>query len=324
MTVRERLRGFFWMDAPMREAESRAFRSGSPGFEPFRHALAAREAAVTLLSEPLDFSDGLAPALHLLVEAVRLALSAHAERADGAKDGERDPMVATELPSVRDALAAVPPDELRETWARVARGSPSLAPIADHAERLHAVVAARNIADRLLAPLEAATRTTTLVKLARSARIGVAAVAIVSLGAVATAGALRRIRGPNLALHRPTATSSAYPGFAGSAGAVDGDTHKTGFHTEEDDSPWLTIDLGEGHRVGRVVVYNRSDGFAERAVPLVIELGADGNAWSEAARQDDFFRVWTATFSPRPCRWVRVRAPRKTWLHLAEVEVYAR
>jgi hypothetical protein len=94
------------------------------------------------------------------------------------------------------------------------------------------------------------------------------------------------------------------------------------FHTKEEESPWFMIDLEAPTSVSSVDVLNRRDCCGERAIPLVVELSADGKTWREVARRDEPFSVWKATFTAQDARYVRLRVPRKTHLHLSRIGVH--
>lgn len=94
------------------------------------------------------------------------------------------------------------------------------------------------------------------------------------------------------------------------------------FHTKEDASPWLVIDLEREEAVSAVRVRNRTDCCSSLAIPLVIELSNDGQTWREVARRDGKFRNWAPAFAPTTARWVRVRVDRRSMLHLERVSVY--
>jgi hypothetical protein len=93
------------------------------------------------------------------------------------------------------------------------------------------------------------------------------------------------------------------------------------FHTVDEAKPWIQIDLGRPERFSRVRVVNRKDCCAERAAPLMIEVSTNGKDWKEVSRNPVTFTNWLAKFSPVDARWVRLRADRKTMLHLAQVRV---
>jgi F5/8 type C domain len=94
------------------------------------------------------------------------------------------------------------------------------------------------------------------------------------------------------------------------------------FHTKEDDSPWLMIDLETPTSVASVDILNRQDCCGERAIPLVVELSNDGKTWREVARRDELFTQWKAAFSAQDARYVRLRVPRKTYLHLQGIGIH--
>jgi hypothetical protein len=93
------------------------------------------------------------------------------------------------------------------------------------------------------------------------------------------------------------------------------------FHTEQENNPWVEYDLGAPKPIHRVEVANRSDCCDDRAIPLVVELSNDRTNWTEVARRDSEFQSWTAKFATKTVRYVRLRVPRVTALHLKEVVV---
>jgi hypothetical protein len=56
-------------------------------------------------------------------------------------------------------------------------------------------------------------------------------------------------------------------------------------------------------------------------VPLVVELSGDGQSWTEVARRRELFYEWTAWFSARQARYVRLRADHPSALHLGSVQI---
>jgi hypothetical protein len=69
-------------------------------------------------------------------------------------------------------------------------------------------------------------------------------------------------------------------------------------------------------------IQNRQDGEADRAVPLIIEVGDDGTHFRQIARRDTEFSAWKPSFPTVTARYVRLRVPRRSMLHLEEVAVY--
>jgi hypothetical protein len=144
-------------------------------------------------------------------------------------------------------------------------------------------------------------------------------IALVVVGAAAIVGAVRGILWAMPDGHRFRASSGAW-GYP-AAGTV-GDRGDRGlfFHTAEEESPWVEIDLGELREIDRVMVENRDDLAADRAVPLVVELGDPARRYHEVARRVEVFDHWTATFPKQQARYVRLLVPRKTILHLKNVQ----
>lgn len=137
--------------------------------------------------------------------------------------------------------------------------------------------------------------------------VGVAIVAF-AIQAIAAGG--------DLAKGKPFKTSSAQPGCAAEENCA-----KLMFHTTNDVEPWVEIDLGAVERVRLIEVGNRPDCCQDRAVPLVAELSTDRKSWRQVARRDTDFSTWTAKFPRTAARYVRLRAPRTTMLHLENVVV---
>jgi hypothetical protein len=93
------------------------------------------------------------------------------------------------------------------------------------------------------------------------------------------------------------------------------------FHTLEEPNPWLELDLAAEQQVSRLHVFNRRDCCRERASPLIVEVSTDHIHFREVSRNERPFDEWTARFAPVRARWVRLRVPRRSFLHLTEVRV---
>ncbi len=155
------------------------------------------------------------------------------------------------------------------------------------------------------------------------ARLWVAAAALAA-GSLALPGVRLRLAYRDVAAGATWRASSAFGGYPDHGRSDDADGSSLFFHTIEEDEPWLQLDLGSTRRVRGASVRNRSECCEERAAPLELELSLDGVAWSVAARTAHAFDVWTPAFAERPARYVRLRARRKTILHLAGVTVFGR
>lgn len=126
-------------------------------------------------------------------------------------------------------------------------------------------------------------------------------------------------------VHAPRAghfrASSAYAGYSKSGQLGTSGPYDTFFHTKEQESPWVEIDLGGDRSISEVRVLNRFDCCTDRAVPLVVEVRSEQGSFHEVARREADFDDWRATFTEEKARYVKLTVPRKTLLHLRSVEV---
>lgn len=104
-----------------------------------------------------------------------------------------------------------------------------------------------------------------------------------------------------------------------------------GFHTEKEEQPWWSVDLGQKRSFNRVVIYNRCDreDLVKLARDLYISVSNDGQTWREVYRHDGSVFYGAKKMKPLrvalgdiTARHVRVQLPGKNYLHLDEIEVY--
>jgi hypothetical protein len=145
---------------------------------------------------------------------------------------------------------------------------------------------------------------------------------VVALLAISGVAVYLASRPRDLAAGRPWRASSAYPGFVPEDKACDGNSTRIFFHTAEESSPWVEIDLGSQKTVSSVEIANRADCCGDRAVPLVVEVGPTPEHFTEVTRRAEPFRVFSTSFEPRQARYVRVRSLKRTFLHLDRVSVH--
>lgn len=134
----------------------------------------------------------------------------------------------------------------------------------------------------------------------------------------------RRLEGPDLALGKPWRASSVGVECHPRKNECGGAQTAIFFHTNEEDSPWVEIDLRSAQSFSHVEVVNRDDCCLDRAVPLIIEVGNDREHWREVVRRPDSFREWDATFKPVSARYLRLRVDRHSTLHLVRISVRAK
>lgn len=132
----------------------------------------------------------------------------------------------------------------------------------------------------------------------------------------------QRLRlGPDLAAGKPWRASSSLYTCTPALHRCESVNTDVFFHTQEEKDPWVEIDLGANTRFDRIEVTNRSDCCPDRAVPLVAEVSRDRTSWREVSRRTETFSVWEARFAPQNVRYVRLRVPRRSLLHLEKVTV---
>jgi hypothetical protein len=159
----------------------------------------------------------------------------------------------------------------------------------------------------------------------RAQRIVAVGVIVIAVLAQVWACATRPL---NLALHREVhASSEALSTTA--TGAVDGIRYgaQLGFHSAEQDEPWLSVDLGRQVAINRVAAYGRSDCCFDQSIPLAFEVSDDGTAYRTVARREEPFSQpdpWILKPRGLTARFVRFRTLRHSFLVLSEVEVYGR
>ena len=120
-------------------------------------------------------------------------------------------------------------------------------------------------------------------------------------------------RAPDLLLGVPWRASSTYPVLIAPL---------MFFHTDDEASPSITYEFPAPTALSSLVVTN-SSWFPERAAPLVAEVSTDGTTFREVARREAIFTTWRPYFVRQQVRFLRLRAPHRTWLHLKRVEAHA-
>jgi hypothetical protein len=176
---------------------------------------------------------------------------------------------------------------------------------------------------RLAEPLEIEANRLGRALFARWSRV--LAVGLVLVLAVGFSGKWlsKKLGGPNIALHAAVTISSQFPGQGvDHTLLVDGDPDTLGFHTMDGGQQWVVIDLGKVRKFNKIVVYNRPDGYEERAVPLKVEVSKDNVNYAQVAERKETFEKWTAKDLHAEGRYVRLRNTTPNFFHLAEVELY--
>ena len=158
---------------------------------------------------------------------------------------------------------------------------------------------------------------------ARWSRMILVALVLAAFFGVAVSWLDQKFGKPNIALHCRVTVSSQYS----SEGTdhrllVDGVPDNLGFHTQSGGQQWVVIDLGSIRKFDKVVVYNRSDGFQDRAVPLRLEVSSDNVHFTHLRERKETFDKWTASDLHAEGRYVRLLNTPPSFFHLSEVQIY--
>ena len=126
----------------------------------------------------------------------------------------------------------------------------------------------------------------------------------------------------DLAKGKPWRTSSVEYQCHPDRSECGGATTNILFHTKLEENPWFQYDLGEQLEFSSLTIRNRADYGPDAALPLVVEASDDGKQYRELARRTEAFLTWRPSFTKARARYVRLRVPKKTYLHLDSVQVH--
>lgn len=282
--------------------------------------------------QPFESGSARAEACELYRQAIYWALLARqaraqvgSETADAASSEQSvaDP-VAVWASADRAALTSMFKEANVATWVDEALAAKSFADLAELPDkRLEALAEGlRTFAESLLADFEAAQREIERFHVRRFLRLSLVAAALVALGVGVMKLKDSREQGRNVASGKPWRASSRY-GESGCRSPLQECPKGANyfFHTNDEQDPWLEIDLEEARQISGVAVANRVDCCTERAVPLVVSVSSDHERWTEVSRHTTDFKTWDSSFAPVDARWVRVQVLGRAILHLHEVQV---
>jgi hypothetical protein len=316
---RNRLWEWFWRGQALRTAKSTPVPSARAR-ERLRRARLATELGDRAINptEPLLAGSSVPLALSLYREAAYWALLAHSDDkaaadireafAQSRYDFSKSGFDQEQLAEVRSVL-------VEKNFVQTADEKPETqSSEAELCQRfVHALVDNDTQEDEVAALL-----------LQRWLRIGVF---IVVLGAAlfgAKVVAKRAYIGPDLALGKNWRASSKAFDCHPLQEECGGAATSVFFHTNEENKPWVEIDLGAPTSIGRIEVVNRDDCCEERAVPLVVQVGNDQIRWRKIATRKEQFQKWELTFMPIKARYIRLHVGRRVAFHLTRVSAWAR
>jgi hypothetical protein len=316
-----RLSRFVWIGSRVAEARETTFGPGKPGFAWFDVARRLCDDIVGIAGK-----SNLAVVL-LECDQVSLLVRAHLER-EGALSGtgpigDGDWASALRIPVVGQAFAKLTSAQISTLKALLGPGRDAILAglIGEDLESFASAV--HGVASGLSEPLECEAARLGFALWGRWIRVIVTALLLALLFGTPVIWLHKKQAKPNLALHRPVIVSSQYP-LEGKDHSllVDGDFDNLGFHTESAGQQWVVIDLGSVRKFDEVVVYNRADGFQERAVPLRLEVSSDNKNFTLLREQRETFYTWSAKGLRAEGRYVRLLNTPPNFFHLAEVEIY--
>ena len=129
----------------------------------------------------------------------------------------------------------------------------------------------------------------------------------------------------NVALGRPVTVSSLRLNPPSGAELVDGHSHGTlGVHTNDELAPQIVIDLQEARTIQTIRVHNRTDGWYDDCLPLLVDVSENGTDFEPLARRTEHFSVWSIDAAGRHVRAVRIRRDQPGYIALNRVEVLGR
>lgn len=312
-----------WAGEIVAEARATGFTAGRPGFSWF-------DMARQLCDDVVKIGDSGKSSWAVLVleaTAAELLVRAYLERvglvSSVAPLGEADWDTARSIAGVEAACSKLSPANLAMLVGLTGPERDAALARLTEEERESFAPALHELVMRLMEPLEIDAN-----RLGRALFSRWSRVVVVLIVAVVGAGVLakwlsKKLNGPNIALHSAVTTSSQYPGQGlDHTLLVDGDSETMGFHTQDGGQQWVVIDLGAVRKFNKIVVYNRADGFEERAVPLKIEVSNDNQSYKQIAERKEVFSKWTAKNLNAEGRYVRLENTPPNFFHLGEVEIY--
>jgi hypothetical protein len=328
---------WFWVGTAMATLRDSGRLPSERTVELGRRARAALEVGRLALEPPHPFEHGPVDALicQLSAEAVYWSLLALRAAADD-QAAEALPEAPAEPPATGPTLASLIAEADQEVLARTA-GTPEASrelareiegrSFTEYADlpRAEAARLARRLlpfAEGLVDRLDSVRAEVERIWMLRVVRVGLlaAAVGVLAWGVSFASDKIEQAR--DLSRGKPWVASSRYPEYGCTSPAqVCPNSDIYFFCTNEEDNPRIEWDLGSPKRVSGVRVNNRTDCCVERAVPLIVEVSLDHQAWKEVAHRTEEFTTWKASFAPVQARYVRFRAPRRTFLHFTGVRI---
>lgn len=156
----------------------------------------------------------------------------------------------------------------------------------------------------------------------RAWRLGLIFLLLLLVGAVGAWERKTRDERHDLAVGKPWRASSKFEDLGCKSPKQEcPESTQVFFCTAEQKDPWIEFDLETVQDISAIQAENRPDCCAERAIPLIVEVSDNHKDWKTVARRDTDFTSWRGTFPTVKARWVRLRVPRVSFLHLKRVRI---
>jgi hypothetical protein len=286
-----------------------------------RQAIEAVELADRLITRVLVLRSGSGMGSALILYRDALLLSAAAVREEGAVATGGPSDDATRVHRIIERVTVVPDSKASTAQMLLASDSVTIGRLTEE-ERGAQARWARVLLHEVLDIVNAKQERRARVLAQRISRTGLFVMLLLGLGAGTMILASRLTRPQNLLEHSTHHASSAYPGFSLESGMCDGKQTHLLFHTTQEDNPFVEFDMGKVQHLRHVQIVNRQDCCDERALPLVIETSVDGKRFQEVLRKTTPFKKLDADIRPVSARFLKIRALKKTWLHLERVAAW--
>lgn len=312
-----------WLGPRVAEAREKTFAPGQPGFFAYDVGRQVCDDVVKIG----ETGKGSWAVLLLDCTAVELFARAHLARAGvvSGQDalGEAEWAKARTLPSMEAAWGKLTAEQSEVLVGLLGPERDATMAKLSEEERESFAAGLHELVMRLAEPLEIEAHRLGRALFARWSRVIVVALVLLAGAGLGGKWLAKKLGKPNIALHAAVTVSSQFPGQGTDhALLVDGDPDTLGFHTMDGGQQWVIIDLGKVRKFDKIVVYNRPDGFEERAVPLKIEVSNDNQNYKQIAERKESFDKWTVKGLKAQGRYVRLKNTPPNFFHLGEVEIY--
>lgn len=96
------------------------------------------------------------------------------------------------------------------------------------------------------------------------------------------------------------------------------------FHSNEEDSPFITVDLAKIFTVKRIEIVNRTNMCQDRAATLAVWISSDEKEWQKVWEAENWEDAWEIEFDEKSykARYVKIGLQELNYFHLNSVKIY--